>query len=60
MADGRQMYIKAPKGTITPASHGVVAVKHCVAIAHTAEIKFKLVTKHVRGPVVLWRLTEIQ
>ena len=27
-ADSRQMYITASKGTITPASHGVVAEKH--------------------------------
>ena len=39
-ADGRQMYITAPKSTNTPASHGVVAGKHCVAIAGTPEIKF--------------------
>ncbi len=39
-ADGRQMYIKAPKRTITPASHGVVAEKHHVAIANTPEIKY--------------------
>ncbi len=31
--DGCRMYTTAPKGTITPASHGVVAEKHCVAIA---------------------------
>ena len=39
-ADGRQMYITAPKSTITPASHGVVAGKYCVAIADTPKIKF--------------------
>ena len=39
-ADGCRMYITAPKGTITPASHRVVAEKHCVAIADTPEIKF--------------------
>ncbi len=38
--DGRQLYITAPKGTVTPASHGVVAGKHCVAIANTPKIKF--------------------
>ncbi len=34
--DGCQMYTKASKGTITPASHGVVAKKHGVAIAKYA------------------------
>ncbi len=39
-ADGCRMYITDLKRTITPASHGVVAEKHCVAIANTPEIKF--------------------
>ncbi len=33
LTDGCRRYTKVAKGTITPASHGVVAGKHCMAIA---------------------------